>query len=104
MKPGDWQPTPPEIDRAPEVALLAVLDHVLDVVAAAIVAAHPNLLDDEPFYRRLDRPEIKAADAILTRARRLRDALDRYRRVIAALHASAGAEPEPSGGRDEIPF
>lgn len=104
MKRGDWQPTPPEIDRAPEVALLAVLDHALDVVATAIVAAHPNLLDDEPFYRHLDRPELKAADAILTRARRLRDALHRYRRVIAALHASAETTPEAPGGLDEIPF
>lgn len=104
MKRDHWQPTPPEIGRAPEVALLAVLDHALDVAAAAIVAAHPNILDDEPFYRRLDRPEMKAADQILTRARRLRDALDRYRCAIAALHANADHEPEPSGSPDDLPF
>jgi hypothetical protein len=84
MNGNDWRPTPPEIDRAPEVALLAVLDHGLDVAAAALVAAHPNLLDDDPFYRRLDRPTTKAADIILTRVRRLREALHRYRRALAA--------------------
>jgi hypothetical protein len=104
MKRDGWWPTPPEIERAPEVALLAALDHALDIAAAAVVAAHPNLLDDEPAYRHLDRPEMKAADAILTRARRLRDALDRYRRAIALLHANVDPEREPPGGLDSIPF
>jgi hypothetical protein len=104
MKRDRWQPTPPEIDRAPEIALLAVLDHALDTAAAAVIAAHPNILDDEPLYRRLDRPEMKAADAILTRARRLRDALDQYRRAIAALHSNADPGWEPPGGPDSIPF
>jgi hypothetical protein len=104
MKGEVWSPSPPEIDRAPEVALLAVLDHALDVAMAAVVAAHPNLVDDEPFYRQLHRPEVKAADAILTRAARLRDALDRYRRAIAAPHTSASHEPDPHGGADDIPF
>lgn len=102
MKGEVWSPTPPEIDRAPEVALLAALDHVLDVTMAAVVAAHPNLADDEPFYRQLHRPEVKAADAILTRAARLRDALDRYRRALAELHARGDQEPDPAS--DDIPF
>jgi hypothetical protein len=104
MKGEDWRPSPPEIDRAPEVALLAVLDLALDVAMAAVVAAHPNLVDDEPFYRQLHRPEMKAADAILTRAGRLRDALDRYRRALAALRAGADREPKPPGDPDDIPF
>lgn len=104
MSHEEWRPTPPEIDHAPEVALLAVLDHALDIAAAAVVAAHPNLLDDEPFYRQLGRPEMKAADAILTRARRLRDALNRYRRAVAALRASTDREPDPTDDPGAIPF
>jgi hypothetical protein len=100
----DWRPTPPEIDHAPELALLAVLDHALDILAAAVVAAHPNLTDDEPFYRQLHRPEVKAADVILTHARRLRVALGRYRRAIAELHAETVNEQDSPGGLDEIPF
>lgn len=102
---GDpWRPTPPEIDRDPEVALLAALDHALDVAAAAILAAHPNLVDDEAPYRQLHRPEVRAADAILTHARRLRDALRRYRQATAALHADPSREPTRAGDPDDIPF
>jgi hypothetical protein len=100
----DWRPAPPEIEHAPEVALLAVIDHALDILAAAVVAAHPNLTDDEPFYRQLHRPEVKAADAILTHARRLRVALGRYRRAIAALHAETVSDQSSPGSSDEIPF
>jgi hypothetical protein len=101
VKRSDWRPTPPEVERAPEVALLAVLDRALDATVAAIIAAHPNLADGEPYYRRLDRPEARAADAILARAARLRDALHRYRRVLARLEDAESSTP---GDANDIPF
>ncbi len=110
---ADWLPTPPEIEQAPEIALLSVLQRTLDVTVYALLAIHPYLTADEPCYRHLDLPEINAADAVLAHAHRLRDALDRYRRAIAELYARStrdeadppGAEdPDGHGGSDDIPF
>jgi hypothetical protein len=108
----DWRPTPPEIEHAPEIALLSVLQRTLETSVYAILASHPYLAD-EPGYRQLHLPEVKAADAVLAHAHRPRDALDRYRRAIAELYARStrdeadppGAEdPNGHGGSDDIPF
>jgi hypothetical protein len=109
--PGDhdWMPAPPEIEHAPEIAVLAVLRRTLDLAVYALLASHPCLSDLEPSYH-LQHPEVRAADLVLARAHRLRDALDHYRAAIAALYARTAAKTPPasdpgdSGGADDIPF
>lgn len=110
--PGDrdWMPAPPEIEHAPEIALLAVLHRTLDVAVYALLAAHPCLTDLEPPFRLLHLPDVQAADTVLARAHRLRDALDHYRRAIAARYAEAAShlppvtDPCDPGSSDDIPF
>lgn len=109
--PGDrdWMPAPPEIEHAPEIALLAVLQRTLDVAVYALLASHPCLTDPELSFH-LQHPEVRAADNVLAHAHRLRDALDRYRAAIAALYASTTEEHPPAhdpgdrDGADDIPF
>ena len=43
-------PTPPQIARCPELALLSVLDFALDAALRALVAAHPELDGAEQPY------------------------------------------------------
>ena len=40
-------PTPPEIADAPELAALAGADHALEMMRRALIAANPELLDQE---------------------------------------------------------
>ena len=74
-------PTPPEIVHDPELAILAVLDAVLDATANSLVAAHLELCDPEPDPHPTSRPTALAA-AILRQARRMRANLARYRTAI----------------------
>lgn len=109
--PGDrdWLPAPPEIEYAPEIALLAVLHRTLDVAVYALLASHPCLTDLELSYH-LDQPEVRAADAVIAQAHRLRAALDHYRAEIAALYARVvdqhppASDPDDPGTADDIPF
>jgi hypothetical protein len=67
-------PTPPELDDAPELAVLAVLEHVLRVAETALLAVYPHLVgDDDP----TDPPE-RIAALILDRAAHLRSAVATY--------------------------
>jgi len=94
----DWFPTPPDYDHAPELAVLAILVGILEVVSMTMLAANLELLDDErPAWRPLP-PTAPAADNLLRQVDRLRRAVDTYRRV--ALPEPA---PEPPSG-DDIPF
>ena len=42
-----YLPTPPEIDETPELAVLSVLDFALEASARALVAAHPEIEEDD---------------------------------------------------------
>lgn len=43
-------PTPPQIAECPELAILAVVDHALEVCVRSLVAAHPELDGpDQPY-------------------------------------------------------
>lgn len=44
----DWLPRPPEIERDPELALLAVLHTALEATVLALTAAHPHLATTDP--------------------------------------------------------
>ena len=66
--------------RAPELALLALLDHAIDVAVVALRAEHPMLAElgtpTEP-------TPLRRARAVLRATLSLRGALDRYRAAVA---------------------
>jgi hypothetical protein len=93
---GPRWPTPAQLDRDPELAILAALDDTLDLALRALVAVHPQLGDpDGPLWVREPDATRAAADRILTAARRLDRALDAYRRAVA-LRREAGTDLDPS--------
>jgi hypothetical protein len=91
----DWWPRPPELEGAPELAVLAVAHATVEILLAALLAANPHLAADGP---PLPYAELQAARRIIDTAARLRRDIDAYRAAIAAIVA-----PAPAGG-DDIPF
>lgn len=90
--------TPETLARAPELALLAILDSTLRIVALALLAAQPALVGDPPSWRVT--PELLAARPVLRHARTLERAIDGYRRcVVRTLHDRHDAVPD-----DDLPF
>ena len=65
---------------APELAVVALVDHALDTLRLALLAEHP-LLDDD-LAAPDDPPVQRRARAVLDHAARLRRALDAYRREV----------------------
>jgi hypothetical protein len=92
-----WPPTVPEIAAAPELAALAALVAVLDLALDALLAAHPDLDDDDRPPWRPPPSAVPAAARLVDRAVALRRALDRYRRAITA-------PPRDSPPIDGLPF
>jgi hypothetical protein len=45
-RPAPKTPTPPDLVLEPELVVLSVLAHVLDIATAALLAEHPTLIDD----------------------------------------------------------
>lgn len=74
-------PSPPDLVLAPELAILAVLAHVLDAAAAALLAEHPTLIDD--FRRPRDDGRVLAlASTLCRRAAALADTVANYDRAV----------------------
>jgi hypothetical protein len=89
-------PTPAELDEAPELAMLAALDHTLEIALRALVAAHPQLGDSEcPAWVRQTSAARDAADRILEASRPLAHAIDAYRRAVTP-HRDAETDLDPS--------
>jgi hypothetical protein len=86
---------PEQIAQAPELLVLAQLDTVLWTLTVALVAAHPELIDE--LARPCDRPTLKAARLLSRRAHALQRAIDRYRPVL-------DAELTPPSDVDDLPF
>jgi len=77
-------PTPDDLNDAPELAILAALDGILELALRALVCEHPQLGDSEcPSWARHTTPLGEAADRILDAARPLAKALEAYRRTAA---------------------
>ena len=76
-------PTQRELADAPELALLAVLQHVLDLTTLTLVAIHPELLSDRSYLRPLD-PQALAADQLMRLGMRLAKAVTSYRATAIA--------------------
>ena len=88
-------PTPQELVVTPELAVLAALQHLIELVSLSLVASHPELASERSFLRPLD-PQAVLADQLIQLGARLARATTRYRvAVIAALH-----RPDT----DDLPF
>ena len=85
--PPPAPPTVTDLEAAPELAVIILLEHALDVVREALLAEHPTLIDD---FRRPedDGPILSLANLICLRAPTLRDALRRYRRAVRLATSS----------------
>lgn len=79
--------TSEQLQVLPELAILVALDTVIETAIDAMLAAHPELIEDEPnppIPAPLTAPAC-AADAIVQLAATLQEAIDRYRRVTYHL-------------------
>jgi hypothetical protein len=93
-------PTPSELDDAPELAILAALDHALDLALRALVSAHPQLGDpDCPSWAQDSSPAPLAADRIVVACVHLAHALEAYRRAVAPP-PRCPPDPDP----EQLPF
>jgi len=76
-------PTPEDLDRAPELAILAALDPTLELAAAALVAAHPELCDPErPAWLGAPTRSAAIAQSLMRKAHGLQRATRDYRRAV----------------------
>ena len=93
------EPTVPDFACDPELAAVFVLERALDVVAHALLAQHPILIDD--FHRPRERGKVvDLAGSICLRAAALRDTLVTYRRAVR----DAAARSETDDVDDDLPF
>jgi hypothetical protein len=77
-------PTPEELEEAPELAVLALLDANLEIALRALVSAHPQLADpDRPAWTLDHSPSGRAAENFLARAKGLHRTLETYRDAVA---------------------
>ena len=79
-------PEPRDLCAAPELAVLAILDDVLETAVATLLAANPQLEHDpfEPDWETSEpaSPRLYTADAVIYVAHALRCAIDRYRCAV----------------------
>jgi hypothetical protein len=98
--PSGWLPTPEELGRTPQLAIMVALDASLEMTACALQVAHPELARDEPPYQ-LFGPRLIVADELLSRVERLREALSCYRDLARAQRRPAYLRLYDP---DDIPF
>lgn len=91
------RPTPRDLAAAPELAVLAALQHLLELSTFALLAMHPELESEPSYLGPLDAPAV-LADQVIRLATRLEEATARYHAaVLADLH-------RPDDRDDELPF
>jgi hypothetical protein len=86
-RPPTKTPTPPDLVLDPELAVLSVHAHVLDIAAAALLAEHPTLIDDlrNPHD---GGPVVSLASTLCRRASALSDTLAAYDLAVRDAAAS----------------
>ena len=98
----DRIPTPDELDSAPELAILAALDHTLELATRALACAHPELADPERPYWLLQSPRVPpAAKTLIHRTAALTRALRAYRKAVEIQRQDEAASAR---NRDDLPF
>jgi len=79
----DPTPTPDDLECAPELAILAALDHTLELAIAALVCAHPELRDPErPYWLGSPTHSLTLAKTLVRRTHALQRAIRAYRRAL----------------------
>ena len=87
-------PTPPKLDVAPELAVLAALEAALRASVFAMISAHPPLRDANQAVDE-DTPQAYwVAFAVVTLSEQLGDALGAYQRAIDRAHNSGRKQAE----------
>ena len=76
-------PTPPTLDRAPELAVIAALDATLKASVFAMISAHPPLRDPDCS---VGNDADLVASVFLTLADQLGEAISAYHRAIEREH------------------
>lgn len=91
----DALPPPEEIQRAPELASLAALDTLLDLVGRVLLARYPELDDPErPYW--LSHPLLPLVSDLVALSQALQGRIADYR---VALHPQDDCDPD-----DELPL
>lgn len=83
---------PEEAAQAPELLVMAALDTTLWTLQIALIAAFPQLIDDDHNPKR-DGPRARSARFLSNRATGLAKAIARYRKVLQAERAP---QPDPA--------
>ena len=79
----DPTPTPDDLECAPELAILAALDHTLELAIAALVCAHPELRDPErPYGLGPPTHSLTLAKTLVRRTHGLQRAICAYRKAL----------------------
>jgi hypothetical protein len=79
------QPTLPELEKAPELAVMSILDHNLKSLDDALFATDRNLIEDCDFWRQdAYTASIHIARAILDHSEALRLSFVAYQKTVKA--------------------
>ena len=79
----DRMPTPDDLADAPELAILAGLDHTLDLAVRALVSTHPELADPErPYWLRRPSRMATVAETLVDQADAMKQALVAYQEAV----------------------
>jgi len=76
--------TPDEVARSPELALLAAIEHALDLAIVTLVAAQPELRPAPEGYDAVTSDAAERADAVIVEAQTLQRAIAAYRDTVLA--------------------
>jgi hypothetical protein len=99
MRSPNW-PTPYDLARCPELAILAVLDDALHLTIRALVASYPQLDSDEVPSWRVDRSRpFLLARTIISLAQSLSAQIERYQPMLASDPPDV-----PPDEHQDIPF
>lgn len=77
-----------QLERDPQLAILAVLEFALKTAADALFAAHHDLCN-QVLVQRPPSPTTELAEAIVHQAYSLRTGLTRYREALDDMHRTA---------------
>ena len=75
-------PTPPEIADAPELAALASADRALELMSRSLVAAHPELVNQEASDAAEPHRLREEAEVLIRHAAALGKLIERYARLL----------------------
>lgn len=78
-----WLPIPPDLQKSPELAALAILDSTLDVTCHAIYAEYPDIHDSRAILG-TDKPSLSliVAREILALTEQLQESIYWYRQRL----------------------